>query len=130
MLQEQMVSTGQGDKTSARDAGGELAPGFDWNDLVVPHMHDERRRLHFGEQIDDIEIVGTAREQRTAHSGEVVFSCSALKVSACSCVAPGMKSPVNICRKVGLSAPHPIRIKVLIARAAHGSGRNAAARTR
>jgi len=51
-----MVSTGQGDQTGARDAGGELAPGFDWNDLVVPHVHDERRRLHFGEQIDDIEI--------------------------------------------------------------------------
>ena len=57
MLQEQMVSTGQGDETGARDAGGQLAPGLEWNHLVVPHVHDERRRLHFGEQIDDIEIV-------------------------------------------------------------------------
>ena len=51
-----MVSPGQGGKTSAMDAGGDLAPVFDWNDLVVPHVHNERRRLHFGEQIDDIEI--------------------------------------------------------------------------
>src|SRR5262249_34666929 len=56
MLQEQMVSTGQGDETGTRDAGGQLAPGFEWNYLVVPHVHDERQRLHFGEQIDDIEI--------------------------------------------------------------------------
>ena len=51
-----MVSPGQGDETGARDAGGDLAPGLEWNDLVVPHVHNERRRLHFGEQIDDIEI--------------------------------------------------------------------------
>ena len=56
MLQEQMVSTGQGDETGARDAGGQLAPGFEWNHLVVPHVHDERRRLHFGQKINDIEI--------------------------------------------------------------------------
>ena len=29
MLQEQMVSTGQGDETGARDAGGQLAPRLD-----------------------------------------------------------------------------------------------------
>ena len=52
-----MVSTGQGDETSARDAGGELAAGFDWNHLVVPQVHDERQRRHFGEQVDDIEVV-------------------------------------------------------------------------
>ena len=52
-----MVSTRQGDEAGAGDAGGQLAPGFDWNHLIVPHVHDERRRLHFGEQIDDIEIV-------------------------------------------------------------------------
>ena len=52
-----MVPTGQCHEPSARDAGGDLAPGFDWNHLVVPHVHHERRRLHFGEQIDDIEIV-------------------------------------------------------------------------
>ena len=52
-----MVSAGQGDETGARDAGGQLAPRLEWNDLVVPHMHDERRRLHFGQKISDIEIV-------------------------------------------------------------------------
>ena len=57
MLQEQMVSTGQGNETGAGDAGGQLPPGLEGNHLVVPHVHDERRRLHFGEQIDDIEIV-------------------------------------------------------------------------
>jgi hypothetical protein len=56
MLQEQMVSAGQGDEAGARDAGGQLAPGFEWNHLVVPRMHHERRRLHLGEQIDDIDI--------------------------------------------------------------------------
>ena len=30
----------------------------------------------------------------------------------CSCVPPGMNRAVNICRKLGLSAPHPRRIKV------------------
>ena len=52
-----MVSTGQGDEAGARDAGGQLASRLEGNHLVVPHVHDERRRLHFGEQIDDIEIV-------------------------------------------------------------------------
>jgi hypothetical protein len=58
MLQEQMVSSGQGDETGVRDAGGQLAPGFEWNDQVVPHVHHERRRLHLGEKIGDIEAVG------------------------------------------------------------------------
>jgi hypothetical protein len=35
--------------------------------------------------------------------------------SRCSCVAPGMNSPVNICRNDGLCAPQPRRIKVVIA---------------
>ena len=57
MLQEQMVSARQGDETVAGDAGGQLAPGFHWNHLVVTHVHHERRCLYFGEQIDDVEIV-------------------------------------------------------------------------
>ena len=48
MLQEQMVSTGEGDETGAGDAGGQLSPCLKWSYDVVPHMHDERRRLHFG----------------------------------------------------------------------------------
>ena len=50
-----------------------------------------------------------------AHSGDVVRRCSSLKEAACSCVAPGMNSPVNICRNDGWSAPQPRRIKVVIA---------------
>ena len=46
MLQEQMISTGQGDETGAGDAGGQLASRLERNHLVVPHVHDERRRLH------------------------------------------------------------------------------------
>ena len=56
MLQEQMVPTWHGDEPGARDARGQLAPRLEGNDLVVPHMHDERRRLHFGQKIGDIEI--------------------------------------------------------------------------
>ena len=44
MLQEQMVSTGQGNETGAGDAGGQLASRLERNHLVVPHVHDERRR--------------------------------------------------------------------------------------
>ena len=51
-----MVSTGQNDKTT-RYASSQLASGLERNHLIVPRMHDKRRRLHFGEQIDDIEIV-------------------------------------------------------------------------
>src|SRR5580693_4870734 len=56
MLQEQMVSTGQGDEMSARDTGGQLAPGLDWSRDVASRMHDKRRRLHFRQKISDIEI--------------------------------------------------------------------------
>ena len=52
-----MVSARQGDETGARDAGGQLAPRLEGNHLVVAHMHDKRRRLHFGQKIPDIEIV-------------------------------------------------------------------------
>ena len=31
MLQEQMVSTGQGDEMGARDAGSQLASGLEWS---------------------------------------------------------------------------------------------------
>ena len=34
-----MVSTRQGDEAGAGDAGGQLAPGFHWNHLVVPHVY-------------------------------------------------------------------------------------------
>ena len=78
-------------------------------------MHDERRRLHFGESRSVISKSLTTSKYRAAHSGEVVLRCSSLKISACSCVPPGMNSPVNICRKLGLSAPHPRRINVTIA---------------
>src|SRR5580692_3395699 len=56
MFQEQMVSTGEDDETRARDAGGQLAPRLEWNQEVVAHMHDKRRRFHFRENIRDIEI--------------------------------------------------------------------------
>ena len=77
-------------------------------------MHYKCRRLHFGEEIGDIEI---------AHDIEISGSAlgrssSALQFVENICllvVAPGMNSPVNICRKLGLSAPHPRRINVVIA---------------
>ena len=56
MLQEQMVSTGQGDEAGAGDAGGQLAPGFEWGRDVAPRVHDKRRLIHFGQKISDIEI--------------------------------------------------------------------------
>ena len=78
MLQEQMVSTGQGDETGAGDAGGQLASRLEWNHLVIPHVHDERRRLHSGKQVDDIEIIDDI-EITSGALGEVVFSCSWVK---------------------------------------------------
>src|ERR1700722_16293303 len=56
VFQEQMVSTGQGDEMSARDTGGQLAPGLNWSRDVPSRMHDKRRRLHFRQKISDIEI--------------------------------------------------------------------------
>lgn len=44
-----MVSPGKGDEMSAGDASGQLAPDLEWNHEVIPHVHDERRRFHFGE---------------------------------------------------------------------------------
>ena len=49
---------------------------------------------------------------------ELLYKCQvtdSLKYCACSCVPPGMNRAENICQKLGLSAPHPIRIKVAIA---------------
>ena len=65
MLQEQMVSTGQGDEMSAGDTGGQLAPCVERTYDVAPHMHDKNRRLHFG-QIGDIEIADDIEISRSA----------------------------------------------------------------
>ena len=73
-----MVPTGQGDKTGVRDAGGQLAPCFEWNYAVVARVHNKGRRLHFGQKFNDIDIAGYIKIS-VAHSGEVVFSCSSLK---------------------------------------------------
>ena len=45
VLQEQMVSTGEGDEMSAGDTGGQLAPCVERTYDVAPHMHDKNRRL-------------------------------------------------------------------------------------
>ena len=45
MLQEQMVSTGEGDEMSAGDTGGQVAPCVERTYDVAPHMHDKNRRL-------------------------------------------------------------------------------------
>ena len=76
MLQEQMVSTGQGDETSARDTGGGLAPRLEGSHYVVSHMHDKRRSLHFGQKIPDIEIVDDVEISSSA-LGERSFSVAA-----------------------------------------------------
>ena len=78
MLDKQMVSTGQGDETGATDAGSQLAPGLEWNHLVVPHVHSERRHRHFGQKFNDIDIADDVK-YRAAHSGEVVLRCNSLK---------------------------------------------------
>jgi hypothetical protein len=44
MLQEQMVLTLERDESGARNASSELAAGLERNHLVVPRMHDKRRR--------------------------------------------------------------------------------------
>ncbi len=49
MLQEQMVSTGEGDEMSAGDTGGQLAPCVERTYNVAPHMHDKNRRLLWAE---------------------------------------------------------------------------------
>ena len=67
MLQEQMVSSGQCNKMGAADAGSQLAPCFEWNYAVVARVHNERRRLHFGQKLKDIDI-----------SGYIIISSSAL----------------------------------------------------
>ena len=66
MLQEQMVSTGQGDEMSARDTGGQLAPCVERTYDVAAHMHDKNRRLHFGQKIGDIEIADDIEISRSA----------------------------------------------------------------
>src|ERR1700722_6912771 len=66
MLQEQMVSPRQGDETGPADAGSQLAPEFEWNDHVVPHVHYKRRRLHLRQKISDIEIADDVEISRRA----------------------------------------------------------------
>ena len=114
MLQEQMVPTGQCDEPSTRDAGGQLAPEFEWNDKVVPHVHYKRRRLHLRQKISDIEIADDVEISRRA-LGRGRFQLQFIEEAPCSCVPPGINRAVNICRKLGLSAPHPRRIKVIMA---------------
>ena len=46
-----MVPAGEGDETGAGNAGGQLPPGLEWGRDVVTHVHDERRRFHFGQKI-------------------------------------------------------------------------------
>jgi hypothetical protein len=74
----------------------------------------------FGQKIRDVEIADDIEISRRA-LGRGRFSCSSLKWSACSWVPPGMNRAVNISRKLGLSAPHPIRIKAVIASRDHGA---------
>ena len=78
MLEEQVVSTREDNETGFGDACGQLATRLEGSYGVVPHMHDKRRRLHFGQKISDIEIAQTSK-YRAAHSGEVVFRHSSLK---------------------------------------------------
>src|SRR5580700_7405844 len=66
MLQEQMVSSGQGDETGARDACRQLAPCLDWSRDVASRMHDKRRRLHLRQKISDIEIADDVEISRRA----------------------------------------------------------------
>src|SRR5277367_3623994 len=56
MLEEQMILTGECDETGTGDAGGQLASGFEGSSEVAPHVHDKRRRLHFGQKVGDVEI--------------------------------------------------------------------------
>jgi hypothetical protein len=100
ILQEQMVLALQSDEAGAWNASGQLATCLDRNHEITPCMHYECRRLHRGEKISDIQIAHDI-EISAAHSGEVVLRCSSLKISACSCVPPGINIPVNICRKPG-----------------------------
>jgi hypothetical protein len=69
MLQEQMVSPRQGDETGAADAGSQLAPCFEWNYAVVARVHNKRRRLHFGQKFDDIDIAGYIKVSSSALGG-------------------------------------------------------------
>ena len=111
-----MVSSGQGDETGVRDAGDQLAPGLESNDQVVLHVHHKRRRLHLGEKIGDLETVGEI-EIAAGHSEEVVFRCSSLKWSACSCVSSGKRIAWRTFVESLDFRAHPKRIKVDIASA-------------
>ncbi len=53
-----MVPTGQCDEPSPWDVGGQLAPRLEWNYAVVARVHNKRRRLHFGQKFNDIDIAG------------------------------------------------------------------------
>ena len=61
MLEEQVVSTREDNETGSGDACGQLATRLEGSYDVVPHMHDKRRRLHFGQKISDIEIADRRR---------------------------------------------------------------------
>ena len=54
MLEEHVVSTREDNETGSGDACGQLATRLEGSYDVVPHMHDKRRRLHFGQKISDI----------------------------------------------------------------------------
>lgn len=61
-----MIVALKGDEASARYSQSQLAAGLDWDHKVPPRMHYECRRLHFWENIgnvqiaDEIEVSGSA----------------------------------------------------------------------
>jgi len=82
-----MVSTGQGDEMSARDTGGQLAPGLEWSRDVASRMHDKRRRLHFRQKISDIEIAADIKISSSALQAEQLIAAY---------IAPDSDRPVII----------------------------------
>ena len=48
MFKEQMILALQRHEVGTGNASSKLAASLEWNNEVAPHMHNQRRRLHFG----------------------------------------------------------------------------------
>jgi hypothetical protein len=69
MFKEQMILALQRHEVGTGNASSKLAASLEWNNEVAPHMHNQRRRLHFGKKIGDIDISHDIEVSRGAVGG-------------------------------------------------------------